>query len=133
MYDSDDAKAFWDIPVFAENQELGANRIDVRTIDRKKRQVIALEMSCSWIESRSKKEEEKTLKYSPLRWEVKQLYPRYEIQINIIRYVLGGWSSNLDTSIRELLGSRSKDVLRNMQKSVLSSTLNIALTFKVAT
>ena len=74
-------RPFRDISVFAENQELGANRIDVRTIDRKKRQVIALEMSCSWIESRSKKEEEKTLKYSPLRWELKQLYPRYEIDI----------------------------------------------------
>ena len=49
--------------MFAEHQQLRENRREERIIDRKKRQVIALEMSCPWIESRSKKEEEKTLKY----------------------------------------------------------------------
>ena len=57
--------------MFAEHQELRAKRIEARIIDRKKRQVIALEMSCPWIESRTKKEKEKTLKYSPRRWELK--------------------------------------------------------------
>ena len=85
MYEWDDAQAFWDIPVFTEHQDWRANRIDAKIIDRKKRQVVVLEISCPWIESKSEQEEEKTLKYSPLRWEHKQLYPGYEIhQVNII-------------------------------------------------
>ena len=47
--------------------------------------------------------------------------------------VLGGWSRDLDVTMQELVGSRSKKVLQNMQKAVLSGSLNISLTFKVAT
>ena len=49
--------------------------------------------------------------------------------------VLGGFSKGLSSSVREyVLGARStcsRDVLGRMQKSVLSSSLNIARTFKV--
>ena len=46
--------------------------------------------------------------------------------------VLGGFSKGLSCSVREMLGTeRSRDVLRRMQKSVLSSSLNLASTFKV--
>ena len=34
-------------------------------------------MSCPWIESRAKKDEEKTLKYGPMMWELKQIYNGY--------------------------------------------------------
>ena len=53
-------------------------------------------------------------------------------QYNIIMDVLGGWSRDLDVTMKELVGSRSKRVLQNMQKAVLSGSLNIARTFKVA-
>ena len=40
-----------------------------------------------------KEEEEKTFKYAPLRWEMRQEYPHYKIaQHNIIIDVLGGIS-----------------------------------------
>ena len=46
--------------------------------------------------------------------------------------VLGGFSKGLSSSLREILGAkRSRDVLGWMQKSVLSSSLNSARTFKV--
>ena len=45
----------------------------------------------------------------------------------------GGWSREMDTTMHEIVGSRSREVLRKMQKAVLSGTLNIARTFKVAT
>ena len=35
--------------------------------------------------------------------------------------------------MRKRVGRRSSEVLRNMQKAVLSGTLNIARTFKIAT
>ena len=44
-----------------------------------------------------------------------------------------GWAREMDTTMHEIVGSRSREVLRKMQKAVLSGTLNIARTFKVAT
>ena len=53
-----------------------------------------MEMSCPWVSNRQKETSEKTMKYAPLRWELKQKYPGYEIsQYNIIVDVLGGWST----------------------------------------
>ena len=107
--------------------------MDARIVDKERKTVNLLEMSCPWIEKRKQKDEEKTRKYAPLRWEIKKRYPGYKItQINIVMDVLGGFSKGLRCSMREILGAkRSRDVLGRMQKSVLSSSLNIARTFKV--
>ena len=51
-------------------------------------------MSCPWIESRAKKDEEKILKYGPMMWELKQRYYGYRVEeYNVIIDVLGGYSS----------------------------------------
>ena len=47
--------------------------------------------------------------------------------------VSGGWCRDLEVKLKELVGSKSKGVLYSMQKAVLSGTLNISRTFKVAT
>ena len=110
-----------------EYQELRANRVDARIVNNRDKQVIALEMSCPWVSNRDKKTSEKTMKYAPLRWELKQGYPGYEInQCNIILDVLGGWSKHLDVTLKKLVGSKTKGVLKKMQKACLSGTLNIA-------
>ena len=54
-------------------------------------------------------------------------------QYNIIMDVLGGWCRDLEAELKEFVGSKSKGVLHNMQKAVISGTLNISRTFKVAT
>ena len=122
MYESNNAQAFWDALLFAEHQEVRANRVDARIINHVSKRVITLEMSCPWVTNREKKEE-KTTKYGPLRWELKQKYQGYEVkQYNIIMDVLV-----------EMVGSKSKGVLHDMQKAVIAGTLNISRTFKVAT
>ena len=84
--------------------------------------------------NRKQKEEEKTSKYAPLRWEIRQQYPHYKIaQYNIIIDVLGGVSRKTLDSIKELVGVRADKILLDMQKAVISSTLNIARSFKVLT
>ena len=91
-------------------------------------------MSCPWVTNQEKKEEEKTTKYGPLCWELKQNYQGYKVkQYNIIMDVLGGWSRDLEDELNELDGIKSKGVLHNMQKAVISGTLNTSWTFKVAT
>lgn len=43
MYESTDAKAYWDVPVYAEHTYVKANTV-----------VWAVEMSCPWIDNRKK-------------------------------------------------------------------------------
>lgn len=73
-----------------------ANRIDARIVDKENQIVTFLEMSFPRVENREQKEKEKTLKYAPLRFELKQQYPGYKIyQVNGIIDVLGGYSNEL--------------------------------------
>ena len=105
--------------------------MDARFVDHKNKKVWAVEMSCPWMEHREKKSEEKTVKYKPLLFELKKRYPGYDVkQCNIILDVLGGWSRDVDLTMRKLFGSMGYDVLRRMQKATISSSLNIVRTFK---
>ncbi|XP_022783739.1 uncharacterized protein LOC111324448 [Stylophora pistillata] len=136
VYESENVKAYWDVPIYADQQEyqdLRANRIDTRIVNHQEKKVIVMEMSCSWVSNRQKKTSEKAMKYAPLRWEMKQKYPGYEIsQYNIIVDVLGGWSTEVEVTLKELVGRRHRDVLKKMQRACISVTLNISRTFKVA-
>ena len=133
-YQNTTSEAFWDILIYAEHNEVRANRIDARLVSHERKEVCTIEMSCPWIESRAKKDEEKTLKYGPMMWELKQRYNGYRVeQYNVIIDVLGGFSKHLERSVRRLLGARARSVLERMQKSVISKTLNIARTFKINT
>ena len=50
-YESPEAQAYWDIPVFAVNEQVRQNRADARFIDQEKRKVLTVaEMSCPWTE-----------------------------------------------------------------------------------
>ena len=75
---TEEVQAYWDVPVFAEHRDVRENRVDARTINQKTKKDITLDMSCPWIAKREKKSKENTLKYRPLRWELKQRYPVYE-------------------------------------------------------
>lgn len=79
-YHNTKASAFWDVPVFAGSTEVRANRIDVRIIEKETQTVKIIEMSCPWIENRKQKNQEKTTKYAPLRWELKQQHRGYTIK-----------------------------------------------------
>ena len=134
VYVAGNAQVSRDLPLYARHQKVRANRVDARIINLEIKQVITLEISCPWIANRAKKTEKNTLKYLPLRWKLKQRFQGYEVrQCNIITHVLGGWSRELEVVMKELVGRKGKDALHNMQKAVLSSSLNIARTFKVVT
>lgn len=133
IYESDEGKAFWDVAVYAEHTYVRANRIDARFVDHKAKQVWAVEMSCPWIDNRAKKVEEKAIKYGPLLLELKQQLPGYKVQqCNIIIDPLGGWSKDVEETLKKLVGARSKCVLEKMQKATISYSLHIARFFKAA-
>ena len=55
LYESQDVQAFWDIPVFAEHNEVRANRVDARIVNHREKIVSTIEMSCPWAENRARK------------------------------------------------------------------------------
>ena len=74
-------------------------------------------MSCPWMDNWAQKGEEKSRKYGPLRWKLKQPYPGYLVKQHSIRIdVLGVWSREVDLSMRELFRDRGGEILRRMQK-----------------
>ena len=69
-----------------------------------------------------------------MMWELKQKYNGFGVkQYNLIIDVLGGYSKDLEESVRKLLGARARGVVEQMQESVIWNTLNIARTFKINT
>ena len=78
--ESPEAQAYWDIPGFTISEQVRQDRVDARFIDQEKKIVLVVEMSCSWTENREKKQEEKTTKYGPLCWELKQQFPGYDFR-----------------------------------------------------
>ena len=105
-----------------------ANRIGALIIIHGKK-ITLLEMRCPWVKNRCQKEAGKTRKYGPLRYE--QQFKGYkEEQFNIVMDVVGGHSTHLEQNVKRLVGKKSNQVLRKMQKSVISWTLNITHTFK---
>ena len=132
MYGNERATAYWDVPLYAESNLGTASRIDATIVDKGKREVSLIEMSCPLIENREVKAEEKATKYAPLRAELKERYPGYQVtQYNIIIDVLGGYSREVKQALKELVGDRSNSVAFKMQKSVLSSSLRIARSVKI--
>ena len=68
-----------------------------RIVNHKSKQVTTLEMSCPWVNNREEKSKEKTFKYGPLCWELKQQFSGYEVQQhNIIIDALGSGTTTGD-------------------------------------
>ena len=98
-----------------------------------------MEKSCPRIENREKKDKEKSVKYSPLRWELQERYPGYSRAWRLVKDYgrriteVAGKNKKTKTKTKQ---KKTKDVLRDIkksQKSLVLSTLNIATMFKIIT
>ena len=90
-------------------------------------------MSCPWLENRESKDFEKTTKYSLLRLKQTNRYPECKVnQYNIIIDVLGGCSKGVEKNIKELVGDKCESIMRQRQKTILSSSSHIARMFKLS-
>ena len=131
MYENERAIPYWDIPLYAGNPHVKVNRIDTTIVDKENKKVLVIEMSCPWVENKEEKAAEKTTKYRPLRWELEQRFPDHRVtQYNIIVDVLRGYSRDVRKALKELVGDKSDTIALQIQKSVITSSLNIARRFK---
>ena len=71
-YENGSAQALWDVPIYADSIEVRANRIDARIVDKEQKRVLAMEMSCPRLDNREVKKIEKTQKYGPLMWQLRE-------------------------------------------------------------
>ena len=62
MYENERVIAYWDIPLYADNTHVKANRIDATIVDKENKKVLVIEMSCPWVENMEGKDAEKTTK-----------------------------------------------------------------------
>ena len=46
VYQNDRVEAYWDFPVYAEGTVVKSNRVDVRLVDKEKKEVLLMEMTC---------------------------------------------------------------------------------------
>ena len=119
-YENDRVNAYWDVLLFADSTHVKVKRINARIIDKERKEVRLLEMSCPCVENREEKAMENTSKYGPLRCELQQRHPDFKVtQHNIIIDVLGGYSQDLSKTLKQLVGNRCRSVATQMQKSVL--------------
>ena len=65
MYENERTIAYWDIPLYADNTHLKANRIDATIMDKENKKLSVIEISCPWVENTEEKDAEKTTKYRP--------------------------------------------------------------------
>jgi len=79
LHESEEVHAYCNVPVYAQYQEVRANRVDAHIINHKTNHIITLEMSSPRIANRETKSDEKTLKYRPLRWELQRQYLGYKV------------------------------------------------------
>ena len=63
-YENGSVQALWDVPIYADSIEVRANIIDARIVDKEQKRVLAIEMSCPWVDNHEVKEMEKTQKYA---------------------------------------------------------------------
>ena len=56
VYKSEQVEAWWDVPVYANHQEVRTNRVDARVVNHESKKVMTIETSCPGISNREKEE-----------------------------------------------------------------------------
>ena len=129
----------WDIPEYREvddEKEVTVPRPDGRIIMVAEKKIFLIEMTVPWIENREMKFEFKENKYKIIQTNLKLEYPEFEVdQITLVLDVLGGYSKHLEDNIAKIFKSATevRNIIRDMQKSVISSAAHLTRVFKLRT
>ena len=49
VYEPENVKAYWDVPIYTNQQEVRCNRLDAGSVNHECKRVVTLEMSCPWV------------------------------------------------------------------------------------
>ena len=100
LYENENATTLFDVPLYMENTEIRANRIDARIVDQNEKNFIIIEMSCPMLENRLLKDFEKAQKYGTRLWELKRQLQCYEVSHrDIMMDVLGEYCKDVGKTV----------------------------------
>ena len=137
-YENKEIKFWWDCPEYTgrddevEDPLRPDGKLIIQRNDEKK--IYLIEMTVPWIGIRDEKYAFKTTKYVYQQQNLKLEYPGFEVsQITLAIDVFGGYSNNLEENIRKVIQKKEivRDVIKNMQKVIISSLANLARAFKI--
>ena len=98
------------------------------------KKVYILEMTVPWTSNRIDKLKLKENKYANILQNLKLEYPSHEVgQITLVMDVFGGYGQDLIDNIGKVINNKSTitAIIKNMQKSVVTSAANLSRTFKI--
>ena len=138
-YENENYIVYWDIPEYRgtdDENEDSIPRPHVKIIMIAEKKIYLIEMTVPWIENREIKYEFKENKYKPIQTNLKLEHPGYEVdQITLVLDCLGGYSKHLLDNITKIFDDRTevRNIVRDMQKSVISSAAHLSRVFKLRT
>ena len=138
QYENDQYKLHYDVPEYSgrDGESIrDAARPDGKLVMKREKKVFLIEQTVPWISNRDDKFEFKKNKYQEVQTFLRLEYPGYTVdQITLVMDVLGGYSKNLCAEIEKVCPKEeTKNVVQNMQKSVIASEAHLCRVFKMRT
>ena len=137
-YGKDGIEFWWDVPEYTGRDDENIHpprpdgKLKIDTTDLKA--IYLIEMTVPWMGNRQEKYEFKSNKYMNIQHSLQFENPGFTIdQITLVIDVFGGHDKNLNDNIGKIMNTKKEidSVVRNMQKSVVSSCANLSRTFKI--
>ena len=138
QYDNENYIVNWDIPEYSgrDGETIrDSARPDGKVVMKNEKKIFLIEQTVPWIANRDNKYTYKCRKYEELQSFLRLENPGYEVdQITLVIDVFGGYSGNLQTNIGKMLNKEETErVIKNMQRSVISSNAHLSRVFKLRT
>ncbi len=129
---------WWDVPEYTgrDTESQHPPRPDGKLFINREddKRIYLLEMTVPWTENRPEKYSYKCGKYTNILHSLQFEYPTHKVnQITLVMDVFGGYGQDLVDNIRKVFKKKEdvRSVIRDMQKSIVSSSANISRTFKI--
>ena len=137
-YGNDKIQFWWNVPEYTGRDEESQHppRPDGKlmiNLENDKR-IYLLEMTVPWTENRAEKYVYKSNKYRNILQALQFEYVDYKVdQITLVMDVFGGYGRELVNNIGKVFDSKDdiRTIIKNMQKSIISSAANLSRTFKI--
>ena len=138
QYENENYIVNWDIPEYSGRDGetvRDSARPDGKVVMKGEKKIFLVEQTVPWITNRDHKYTHKCRKYEEIQSFLRMENPGYEVdQITLVIDVFGGYSENLESNIGKVLNKEeTTTVIKNMQRSVISSNAHLSRVFKIRT
>ena len=137
-YSKNDVHFWWDIPEYTgrDDESIHPPRPDGKLMFKQGdvRKIYLIEMTVPWPSNRDEKLKFKEDKYVRIQENLKFEHREYEVdQITLVIDVFGGFGKDLSYNIGKAIKKKEtiELIIKNMQKSVVSSAANLSRAFKI--